>query len=202
MLFRSAEAIATAPGKVYLHCYLGMHRIQVVRDLLAQRGVEAGTYTVRKGEREESAVALDQAEAHYKAGRFQEALMALGKIETGKETESSRVLRAWSNYRSGSIAEARAAFTDVRQKHPANTDAPIGLGYCAYRDSDYAAAESHFQEALKAVPNNADALGGLGLSQYRAGKRTEAEQSLTAALAVAPDNQELREVLARLKSGV
>ena len=49
----AADEIAAFPGKVYLHCYLGIHRIRVVRDLLAKKGIEAGKYTERKGERGE-----------------------------------------------------------------------------------------------------------------------------------------------------
>jgi Flp pilus assembly protein TadD len=195
----AAEAIATAPGKVYLHCYLGRHRIKVVRDLLAQRGVESGMYTVRQSERDDAAVALDEADAHFKAGRFQDALMSLGKIDDGQETGSSRVLRAWSNYRSGSIAEARAAFTEVRQKHPANTQAPIGLGYCAYRDGDVVSAETFFREALTAAPEDADALAGLGLTLYRAGNLADAKLALEAALKAAPGNRDVSDALARIK---
>ncbi len=95
----AADAIATSPGKVYLQCYLGMHRIQVVRDLLAQRGVEAGTYTARKGERDANAAALDAAERASNAGRHQDAIDALAKVPEDKLTDSARMLIGWSNYR-------------------------------------------------------------------------------------------------------
>ncbi len=37
------EAIAREPGKVYLHCYLGVHRIKVVQELLHEMGKDTAT---------------------------------------------------------------------------------------------------------------------------------------------------------------
>lgn len=193
----AADAIATAAGKVYLHCYLGMHRIQVVRDLLAKRGVEAGTYTVRKGERTEAAVSLDAAEKHFNAARFQEALAELAKIGAPDLTDSARVLTAWSYYRLNDIPRARAAFLELRQKNPSHAEAPLGLGYCAYRDGDFTTAETEFTKAINAAPQNADAHGGLGLALLRAGKREEARLRLTEAVKLAPTNEELRTAFAQ-----
>lgn len=191
----AADAIATAAGKVYLHCYLGVHRIQVVRDLLAKRGVEAGTYTVRKGEREPDALALDAAEKAFNAGRYADALLSLSKISDDTLTDSARMLLGWTHYRLNNIAPARAAFAAVSQRNPNHVEASIGLGYCAYREADYATAERHFAQVTAAQPQNADALGGLGLTMLRAGKREQARQHLTAALKLTPQNQELRDAL-------
>jgi tetratricopeptide (TPR) repeat protein len=191
----AADAIATSESKVYLHCYLGMHRIQVVRDLLARRGVEAGTYTVRKGERDASALALDAAEKASNAGRHQEALDALSKVPEDRLTDNARMLIGWSHYRLNRIGEARDAFSRVQQHTPGHTESLIGLGYCAYRESNYADAEQHFTRVVTAAPANADALGGLGLTMLRAGKLEEARTHLAAALKIAPDNQELRDAL-------
>lgn len=194
----AADAIAGYDGKVYLHCYLGMHRIQVVRDLLAGKGIEAGRYAVREGERDESAVLLDAAEQSYNAGRFEDARNTLAKIPESKLTDDGRLLIGWSRYRSGDVAAARDAFSKVRDKAP---QAAIGLGYCAYRDGSFVDAERLFTTALAALPNNADSLAGLGLSQLRAGKMADAEQNLSAALKLTPENQELKDALAQARSG-
>lgn len=193
----AAEAIAGAQGKVYLHCYLGMHRIQVVRDLLASRGIEAGRYAVRAGERSTEALLLDAAEADYKAGRYADAITAIAKIDDAKLTDDMRMLLGWSRYRTNDIAGARAAFTTVKDK---TAPAAIGLGYCAYRDGDYAAAERHFTAALATLPQDADALGGLGLSLLRAGRASEADARLSEALKITPDNAELRDALAQARA--
>ena len=153
----AAEAIASTTGKVYLHCYLGMHRVQVVRDLLAGRGVDAGRYAVRQGERDADTLLLDAADKDYQAGRYADALASLAKIDDGKLTDDGRLLAGWSKYRSGDVPGARDAFGRVREKKP---QAAIGLGYCAYRGGDYADAERQFTAALAALPENADALTG------------------------------------------
>ena len=44
----AAEAIAREPGKVYLHCYLGVHRIKPVQELLHEMGKDTGTYLSRQ----------------------------------------------------------------------------------------------------------------------------------------------------------
>lgn len=193
----AADAIASSSAKVYLHCYLGMHRIQVVRDLLAERGVEAGRYAIRAGERDEAAVALDAAEKASNEGRHQDALDQLSKIPAAGLTDNAHLLIGWSHYRLNRIAEARNAFAVVQQRNPGHAGALTGLGYCAYRYGNHAEAERRFSEAVSAEPNSADALTGLGLTMLRLGNRDEARRHLSAALKLAPGNEEARDALAR-----
>ena len=197
---RAAAAIAGTTAKVYLHCYLGQHRIQAVRTILAEKGIVAGTYAIRTGERAEAAKQLDLAEAAYNKGQYGAALASLARIEESQLTDNARLLRAWSHYRSGNIDQARDLFQAFQRQNPDNPQAAIGLGYCAYRAGDYATAETQFLAALSHVPGNADALAGLGLTYYRAGRRDAAIRRLTEALAVTPDNQELRDALARAQA--
>lgn len=198
---KAAASIAGSGAKVYLHCYLGQHRIQAVRTLLAEKGIAAGTYAVRAGERAEAATRLDAAEAAYNKGRYEAALGALARIDERQLTDNARLLRAWSHYRLGHIRQARDLFEAFQSLNRDNAQAAIGLGYCAYRENDPAAAEAQFLSALRQVPDNADALGGLGLTYYRAGRSGEAISRLEAALTLAPDNQELRDVLERARAG-
>ncbi len=193
----AAEAIASTTGKVYLHCYLGMHRVQVVRDLLASHGVDAGRYAVRQGERDADTLLLDAAEKDYQAGRFSDALASLSKIDDGKLTDDGRLLAGWSKYRSGDVAGARDAFARVRDK---KAQAAIGLGYCAYRDGAYGKAEQQFTAAVAALPNDADALAGLGLAQLRAGHLADAEKNLSAALVLAPANADVQAALGQVRA--
>lgn len=118
----AADAIAASPGKVYLHCYLGMHRIQVVRDLLATRGIEAGTYTVRTGERDETAVLLDAAEKASNEGRHQDALDQLNKIPARALTDAAHMLTGWSHYRLNRIADARQQLSAALKIAPDNQE--------------------------------------------------------------------------------
>ena len=197
---KAAAAIAGTTAKVYLHCYLGQHRIQSVRTILAGKGIVAGTYVVRTGERAEAAKQLDTAESAYNTGEYQAALAILGRIEESQLTDNARLLRAWSHYRNGNIGQARDLFQAFQSQHRDDPQAAIGLGYCGYRMGDYATAETQFLGALKQVPDNADALGGLGLTYSRAGRRDDAVPRLSAALAIAPGNQEFRDALERART--
>jgi len=47
----AAQAVANAEGRVYLHCYLGMHRVGTVETLLAKTGQSTGVYTASHGMR-------------------------------------------------------------------------------------------------------------------------------------------------------
>jgi tetratricopeptide (TPR) repeat protein len=196
----AAEAIASTSEKVYLHCYLGMHRVKAVRELLATKGVDTSTYAVKQGDRTEGARLLDAAEAEYQARRYAEAIEILGKINPAETTDAARLLRGWSHYREGDIAAARDAFTEAARANPGSAQPSIGLGYCAYRAGDYATAEAQFTSATRALPNDADALAGLGLTLFALGRPSEAEQSLEAALKIAPENQDVRQALERIRS--
>jgi len=196
---KAASAIEGTTGKVYLHCYLGLHRVQVVHDLLAARGIMAGKYAVRSGERDQASTLLDIADAAYNNGKYQNAIDILAKIEENQLTENARLLRAWSFYRTGDLKQAYNLFQMFISLSPDNPQGSLGLGYCAYRRDDYAAAERLFLRTLEKLPGNADALGGLGLTYYRAGRQVEAIAMIEAALTIAPGNQELRDILTRLK---
>lgn len=193
---RAADLIAKSGEKLYLHCYLGLHRIQVVRDLLAARGVQSGMYTIRQAERDKSRRLLDAAEASYQGGRYEEALASLALIPPAELATPARVLQAWSHYHSRHLEVAGKLFADLQSV--AAVDASVGLGYCALRAGDAAAAERLFLQATAAASANAEAIGGLGLTYFRLGRLPEAAAKLEAALRLTPENQELREVLAKI----
>ena len=193
---RAAALIASTNDKVYLHCYLGLHRIQVVRDLLTARGLPSGVYTVRRAEREVPRLQLDAAESAYQHKRYEEALAALAQIPAAQLTSSAHLLQGWCNYQLGQPEAAAAFFTGLLVVVPA--EANVGLGYCALRTGDTAGATRYFETAVQLAPANAEDLGGLGLAYYRAGRLPEAARELEEALKLTPDNTELREVLARI----
>lgn len=196
----AADAIAASTGKVYLHCYLGMHRIQAVRDLLAERGIESGAYSVRRGERSDARVQLDAAEAAFRDRRYDEALAILGKMPEAERTADADLLRGWCFYRLDRTSDARAAFVAALAADPDRLAASSGLGYCAIREGRYDEAQDRFRTVLATDPRNADALGGLGLAYYRADRPAEAEQYFTESLKIAP-NPEWEEMLGRLRAG-
>lgn len=192
---KAAAAIAGTSDKVYVHCYLGLHRIQAVRDLLDARGVASGTYNVRRAERDKVRLVLDGAEAAYNGKRYEEALARLAQVSAAALPPEGRLLQAWSHYQLGQLSAAAGQFAAERQATPGAVAPVVGSGYCALRAGRLDVAEQDFTAAIRRDPSHADALGGLGLVQYRAGRRAEAIRSLEAALQQAPNNQEFRDVL-------
>jgi tetratricopeptide (TPR) repeat protein len=197
---RAAAIIAATSDKVYLHCYLGLHRIQAVRDRLSARGVGSATYLIRQAERDQQRRLLDAAEAAYNAGHYEDALTALARIPPPALTVPARQLQAWSQYRLGRFDQAAGLFSDAQARDPANADSAIGAGYSELRRGRAAAAEERFSAALRLSHDNAEALGGLGLAQFQEGKAAEAAKNIEASLLLAPNNAELRDVLARLQA--
>jgi tetratricopeptide (TPR) repeat protein len=193
----AARAIADADGKVYVHCYLGLHRVKRVADALARQGTTAGTYNVRAGERSAAARALDRAQAAFDGGDYGAALAALDAL--AEPTPEARLLAGWSHYRRDEIDEAARAFREAATRAPRLVEARAGLGYCALRRDRRAEAESHFAAALAAQGDDASATIGMGLTLARDdARRAEAVQWLERGLAREPGNAEARAVLARL----
>ncbi|MBN1939712.1 MAG: tetratricopeptide repeat protein [Candidatus Aminicenantes bacterium] len=194
----AAQLIASYPGKVYLHCYLGMHRIQAVRDRLSAMGIDSGTYSVRQGERSQAGILLDKAEALFAQGQYTETIGTLDQIPEPDRTLAAVLLRGWSLYRLGRIEEARKIFQAVLADEPENAGANSGLGYVALREGNNTLAEESFRKVLTVEPENADAHGGLGLALYRSGRLEEAAQSIEQSLQYAP-NSELRGILEQIR---
>ncbi len=193
----AAAAIAKEPGKVYLHCYLGLHRAKAVEEAVRRQGATTDTYLVRKGERSEQARQLDQAQADYDAGHYREALEKLGKISP--LDPPGQLLQAWASYRLGEMPAAREHFNAIRRVMPENEGAQIGLGYCALRDNQLTEAEAFFFAVLKLKAENPEALMGLGLVEYRQGREKEAALHLEAVLRLNPKNEEARDLLKQIR---
>ncbi len=194
----AAAAIAGTKDKVYLHCYLGLHRIKIVRDLLTAKGIGAERYVLRQAEREQSRRLLDAADAAFQDRRYDEALAQLAQIKPEELSNDARLLSGWCHYQLGNYELAATQFAEVRRTAPTLATAAIGAGYCALRTNQNHQAETEFNEALRLAPDNADATGGLGLVRYRAGESAEAARLLQRAVELAPANQEFRDVLTQL----
>lgn len=193
----AAEAIKSATGKVYVHCYLGMHRIKVVRALMEGSG-EASSAYIRSGERTSEAKALDRAQALFEKRRFEEALEELSALK--KPAAPALLLRGWCHYRAGRVAPAREAFTAALKADGALIEARAGLGYCALRDGDEKRALTEFSAVLQAKPEDASALFGLGLTHKRQGRAADAAALFERVLSHDPANMEAREALDSLNA--
>jgi tetratricopeptide (TPR) repeat protein len=191
----AAEAIARMPGKVYLHCYLGVHRTATVRNLLQTKGVLVANDFNRKKPSDDELLWQD-AQADYALGRFQEALEKIQKIK--KPDAAVRNLQAWSTYKLGDAAKSQSMFQALVAEKD-NFDARMGFGYSAMRQNDLRTAGEQFTAALKMTPDSEAALAGMGMVRYREGKSAEACDYLEGALQLdSGRDQDARDIYGRL----
>jgi len=192
----AAHAVAAARGRVYLHSYLGTHRVVAVEAFLEKSGEARAAYSAHRGERTADADLLDQAQNAFDGGNYKQTLRLLfGVIE---KSEASQILSGWADYRLGDIREARDDFTSALRLAPGSGGALTGLGYCALRDGDLEHASSDFLAALAKSPRDVSALTGLGLTRYREGRTDDAARYLRASLAIDPNDSDARTALARI----
>lgn len=194
---RAAEAAARSPGKVYLNCYLGVHRVKVVADLLKARENSVGRYLLRPFERSPEERALDRAQEEFDAGRYESCLGRLGKI--GRPGLRGRLLEAWARYRLGQAPAARSLFQKIAEESPGNKGALSGLGYCALRANELGSAERRFAEILRLDAGDPGALVGMGLVRYRQGRLEESADLLGRSLKIDPENREAAELLQKIR---
>ncbi len=194
---KAAEAILHEPGKVYVHCYLGLHRAKSVAGQIEARGVRVSTYgTPNTGLSQDARLYYD-AQREFQQQRYQAALDTLSQV---KHPDSRvHVLRGWTLYRQGKFSQARSIFMTVLETSAQDAEAHTGAGYCALRQNDWTGAERGFTAALHSSPQSAAALVGMGLLRYRRGKIKEAADFLQAGLLSDSNNDEARAVLAKIR---
>src|SRR4029077_11067009 len=193
----AAAFVARSKGRVYLHCYLGMHRVRAVEAMLVRSGTSTAPYLLNKGERSADSRLLDEAQADYEAGRFVYALRAVAGITS--PTVASRLLAAWCEYHLGKTAAARGQFAAVVKADQSQAGAFEGLGFCALRGGELENADSLFLTAGRIAPRDASALTGLGLARLREGRMADAKQALSEAVVLNPGDADARAALAQVR---
>lgn len=194
----AAEAIAAAKGKVYLHCYLGIHRVATVKKLLETRQIKVGRYTLQEGERSPLAMQLDAAEKNYHEGRYQQAQQLLNSMK--KLSPAAILLHGWVDFRLGDIETARKYFASAALALPQSTEPLLGLAYCDLRDNALSEAEAKFRRIIGNDTNDVEALSGMGLTLFRQGNLPEAADYLRKALQINPQHPEAKDALQRIET--
>ncbi|HLJ83709.1 MAG TPA: hypothetical protein VKT51_06010 [Candidatus Eremiobacteraceae bacterium] len=192
----AAEFIARSKGRIYLHCYLGMHRVRTVAALLTKEGTPSAPYLLKSGARSADARLLDEAQADYDAGRYTLDRKALAGIKS--PTIPARLLAAWTSYRLDEIALARGQFAAIVKADSSQPGAFEGLGYCALRSGELETAAALFMDSTRLAPKDAAGFTGLGFARFRQGRTAEAKAALVQALALNPQDSEARTTLARI----
>ncbi|MBI4028668.1 MAG: tetratricopeptide repeat protein [Verrucomicrobia bacterium] len=194
----AAEVAAGETNKVYVHCYLGLHRTKSVQELLAAQGTTSDVYLIRRAERHDRAQKLDQANADFHAGKFAAVVANLESL--GPLDPPVQMLLAWAKYRLGDIAGARVRFAGALAASPDFSEAHDGLGYCALRENMLEDAAQQFSAVLRVEPASPSAQVGLGMVRYRQNNSREAARLLESALQADPRNQEARDLLEKIKT--
>ncbi len=193
-----ADEINNKHGKVFLHCYLGIHRVKSVEDLLLPQHIASSKYRIREGQRAPAEALLDQAEASFEHAHYGEAIAFLDQIP--QRGSAAETLYGWSSLKLGQIQSAKTHFLEAAKLDPDNVEARVGLGYAALRENDLQTAN----EAFSKIPQSArdgQALVGLAIVQFRQGRLAEAEAFLHAALLKDPGNSDAQALLATIAGG-
>jgi Flp pilus assembly protein TadD len=196
MAAAAARAVEQADGKVYVHCYLGLHRTKSVQNLLEANGAQAVRYDGRTVQRPLDKQLLERAESQFNKGEYSAALETLSQIQA--PDSAARLLEAWARYRLGKIGAASVIFDEIARRFPEQADAHVGLGYCALRQGKLAAADEAFSLALKLKPDDPSALVGMGLVCDRQQQFADAADYLRQGLQLDPTNDEARKVLKQI----
>jgi hypothetical protein len=187
-------------GKVYLHCYLGVHRTVAVRDLLAARGTTTGNYTVREAYRSHEASVFDSALAQYHDGDLNGAIRTVSSMK--QPDVPALLVRGWSNYRLRNVDAAKADFSKALTQAPNMYDAENGLAYCYLAKGVLDSARIHFTHVTTIDDDNPQAQSGLALVEYRAGNTNAARQYVTMSLSLDSTNSDARDLLAHINASV
>jgi len=189
----AADAIAATQGKVYLHCYLGIHRVATVKNLLETRQIKVGRYTLREGERNKLDLQLDIAEKNYREGNYQQVRQLLDAMK--QPSPAALLLHGWADFRLGNIATARKYFNSATTSMPEANEPLLGLAYCDLRENNLSAAEARFIQVIKDDAANIEALNGMGLVRFRQGRLSEAAGYLKKVLQMNPQHPEANATL-------
>lgn len=194
----AAGAATASAAKSYVHCYLGIHRAKIVKNLVESRNQTVGNYLLREGERGQLARMQDQAEQLYNQGNYKEVKLTLSHMKS--QNYPSTMLNAWTSYHLHNIPEARKLFANALTQTLESAEVDTGLAFCDLTENKLDDAWQKFSAVITKAPTNEAALSGAGLVLYRQGKLAESAQMLTRALAINPKDSDASETLQRIQN--
>lgn len=195
----AAKDAATSGDKVYLHCYLGVHRVKAVLARLPQQATTVtGAYNQRQGERSTAALTSDAASAAYRAADYDNVIALLSDQE--KLGTDQLILLGWAFFKKNDLANSKRNFQEVLHRNDRHGGAAVGLGYVALREGNTSIAERYFLTATALQSGDAQAWSGLGLVHFRLGQHTLAQAELKKSLELDPADVESRQILAKLQA--
>lgn len=194
----AAHAIQVSKDRIYLHCYLGVHRVASVRDQLQAGRVDTASYLPRVGETVSRETGAERVSMRFDAGDYEGALKWYAGIE--QPQPATQMLAAWSHLRLNQVDQAEALFNAVADRDPDMWDSRNGLAYCALRRNHLTEAEGGFTSVLEKHPGNQQAMIGLAIARSRSGHYDSAAATLRDLLKDHPDNSEASDLLRQYQS--
>ena len=193
----AADAVTVIEGKTYVHCYLGIHRAKIVKNIIESRNQAVGNYLLHEGERRQLAQIQDEAERLYNQRKYKETKLLLNGMSN--QDFPSIMLSGWSSYHLKNIQEARKLFANALVKQPNSEDAETGLAYCDLSENKLEDALDKFTAIIARSQKNETALSGAGVVLYRQGKFNESLKLLQRALEINPNDNDVTEILKRFQ---
>jgi tetratricopeptide (TPR) repeat protein len=194
----AADSIEKANGKVYLHCYLGVHRGKDVEKVLIDRGVTTGEYVM--GEKDSNGVIVENAEILYEREDYDNAVKTASEVANSNSDFAIRALHVigWSQYQQKNYPAAYESFRKILAKRPELVDANNGLAYAAMQMKQYDVAERHFKWVTENQKESSSAHFGLASCYFRQAKKDLARTHAEAAYKLNPKLDEAKAILDKL----
>lgn len=189
----AASFIDSSDDKIYIHCYLGVHRANYVLSLTDKSVARLGEH---KGRDKTWDKQYKEALKLYKELKYHESLKIL--LDIPEVDQKSQILMGWAYYKTNRPDIAKRYFRVVAGNDPTNKDALNGLGYCELLENNLKESERYFNLAIGVDANDFDSLLGIGTCLYRQSKFQEARSFLEKALAIDPANPDAKRLLDKM----
>lgn len=194
----AATLINSLDQRVYIHCYLGVHRVAHVIEL-ARAESDKKVFTLHahtKWSDQTFEPTFQKALQQYKIGDYA-GVIALIPEQPDLNTSSKNLL-GWSHYQIGHTEIAQRIFSEIIAVDPTNNGAHSGYGYAALRLGSLDDAMLHFNKAVEIDQNDAESLAGLGIGFFRRQQFGDARTYLHKALIINPQNLEATDLLKKI----
>lgn len=195
---KAAQFINEESGKTYLHCYLGKHRVESVREILNKKGLNSGLYPLDRTHKNTYLEIIEQANTLYEQRRYEEAYKQLSlqpQLEWGSD---AKLIAGWSKYHLSKLDESKDLFDSVLSKDPSNSNALLGSGLVFLKIGELEMAEARLKKASQIDQNNTETYEALGLLSIQQGQIKQAKSYLKRSIDLDSSNKEAAEALEKL----
>lgn len=188
----AAAALINATKKpVYVHCYLGLHRVNYVIALAQSNGSSNKTFVAQANTDWKNIATnpdFQKASDAYKVGDYAGVIRL---VTQGPGLDPARKnLLGWSHYQIGHTEQSMRIFSEVLAENPTDVGAQTGYGYGALRLNHLGDAIEYLSKAHASNPNDSDVLIGLATAHLKNNSPAQARVYAQEALKINPENKD------------